>query len=126
MDVYRPVTPAPHNSSQPLAPHLAAHHVRHTMCTLSGQGWYYGMGTSVPTVERGYGYRYGKWKLAVGGYSCTSNDCKATMLYDLSTDLGEQNDIADEHPGIVEQIKAMMDQAQTPASFDRWRFEWEK
>ena len=76
------------------------------MCALSGQGWYYGMGTSVPTVERGYGYRYGKWKLAVGGYSCTSDDCKATMLYDLSSDLGERHNLNETHPGVLAAIVA--------------------
>ena len=35
-------------------------------------------------------------------------------LYDLSNDLGEKNDIADQHPEIVAKIKAIMDQEHVP------------
>ena len=68
--------------------------------------------------------RLGKWKGV--RLRVSKNKDAPIELYDLSVDLGEQNNIADQHPGIVAQIKTMMEQAQTPASFERWRFEWEK
>jgi arylsulfatase A-like enzyme len=68
--------------------------------------------------------RLGKWKGV--RLKVSKNKDAPIQLYDLSNDLGEQNDIAKDHPGIVAQIKTMMQQAQTPASFAPWRFEWEK
>lgn len=68
--------------------------------------------------------RLGKWKGV--RLKVQSNADAPIELYDLSNGLGEKNNIAKDHPGIVAQIKTMMEQAQTPASFDRWRYEWEK
>ncbi|MEM6256915.1 MAG: arylsulfatase [Planctomycetota bacterium] len=68
--------------------------------------------------------RLGKWKGV--RLRVSKNKDAPIELYDLSADLGEQNNIAKDHPGIVAQIRTMMEQAQTPASFERWRFEWEK
>ncbi|MEO0477546.1 MAG: arylsulfatase, partial [Planctomycetota bacterium] len=68
--------------------------------------------------------RLGKWKGV--RLRVSKNKDAPIELYDLSNDLGETKNIAADHPGIVEQIKTMMDQAQTPASFEPWRFEWEK
>ena len=62
----RPASPPPpHTHNTTLGP---ARHPR------------YGMGTNVPTVERGYGYRYEHWKLVVGSTSCNSDDCRVPML----------------------------------------------
>jgi arylsulfatase A-like enzyme len=36
-------------------------------------------------------------------------------LYDLSTDVGEQHDIAARHPDIVEQVRAVMAEAHRPS-----------
>ncbi len=64
--------------------------------------------------------RFGNWKgvrLGVG-----KNRNAPIELYDLSTDVGEKNNIADGHPQVVAQIAAMMDEAHTPAevfSFER-------
>ena len=68
--------------------------------------------------------RLGKWKGV--RLKVSKNKDAPIQLYDLSTDLGEKNNIAKDHPGIVAQIKTMMEQAQTPASFEPWQFEWEK
>lgn len=68
--------------------------------------------------------RLGKWKGV--RLKVSKNKDAPIQLYDLSTDLGEQNDIAKDHPGIVAQIKTMMEQAQTPASFEPWQFDWER
>jgi uncharacterized sulfatase len=37
-----------------------------------------------------------------------------TQLFDLSQDIGEENDVAAEHPEVVKKLEAMMDQAHTP------------
>jgi hypothetical protein len=37
------------------------------------------------------------------------------QLYDLQADLGEENDVADEHPDIVRQLERIMDTAATPS-----------
>ena len=70
------------------------------------QGWWYGMGTSVPTVDAGYGFRFGKWKLVVGSTSCTQEDCSIPMLFDLDNDLGETKNLNDTYPGVLEAIIA--------------------
>jgi arylsulfatase A-like enzyme len=38
-----------------------------------------------------------------------------TALYDLSEDLGETTDLAADHPGIVAEMEALMDEARTPS-----------
>ena len=59
---------------------------------------------------KGKAIRFGKWK-AVVNYPNSSN--KQSLpgeieLYDLSNDLGEENNVADEHPEIVQQIKSVL------------------
>ena len=68
--------------------------------------------------------RLGKWKGV--RLKVQKNKDAPIELYDLSNDLGEQNNIAKDHPGIVAQIKTMMEQAQVPSSLEPWRFDWEK
>ena len=55
------------------------------------------------SVEKGYGYRYGKWKYVQGSVSCSgplaNTTCQLPMLYDLETDLGERNDVQRAVPG---------------------------
>ncbi len=61
--------------------------------------------------ERGYkqAVRYGKWKAVV---------IKGKMeLYDLSVDVGEQNDIADKNPEIIEQIKTYLSSCRTESPY---------
>ncbi|MFH1267016.1 MAG: arylsulfatase [Planctomycetota bacterium] len=57
--------------------------------------------------------RMGKWK-AVRQPMLTGK----IELYDLSTDLGEENDIAGEHPDLVAKMVAMMAEAHVPSP--RW------
>ena len=53
--------------------------------------------------------RSGKWKaIRIPMFS------GKTELYDLSQDLGEQHDVADEHPEVVKTLQQMMDQAHRP------------
>lgn len=48
-----------------------------------------------------YGYRYGKWKLVDGTKSCSHEDCKKPMLFDLSVDLEEKTDLSEERTDIM-------------------------
>ena len=61
--------------------------------------------------ERGYkqAVRYGKWKaVKIAG---------KLELYDLSNDIGEQNDIATQHPEIVEQIENYLKTCRTASPY---------
>ena len=59
--------------------------------------------------------RVGNWKLAVAsqkeavtdGESAIPASLEKPRLYDLSTDIGERNDVAAAHPDVVEQLKAL-------------------
>lgn len=64
--------------------------------------------------------RMGKWKAVRKRVLEGNTDIE---LYDLSTDLLEQNDVADQHPDIVSQIKSIMTSAHTPAELDRFKME---
>jgi hypothetical protein len=59
-------------------------------------------------AKEGYAYRYGNWKLAVGGISCdpgkSSFNCSKPQLYDMATDIGENFDLADKQPEILAAI----------------------
>ncbi|MCW3806942.1 arylsulfatase [Plebeiibacterium marinum] len=61
--------------------------------------------------ERGYkqAVRYGKWKAVVIGGKME--------LYDLSNDIGEQNNIADKHPEITNTIKEYLSECRTESPF---------
>eukprot|EP00041_Stephanoeca_diplocostata_P027464 m.755425 g.755425 ORF g.755425 m.755425 type:complete len:637 (+) comp23181_c0_seq4:162-2072(+) len=69
-----------------------------------GLGWMFD--TPAASPQKGYGYRYGKWKYVVGSVSCTEADCTKPQLYDLSTDLGEHHDLAATQPQILAAIAA--------------------
>ena len=55
--------------------------------------------------------RMGKWKGLREGQG------EKIQLYDLSADIGEENDVAKEHPGVVQQIKEIMRTAVVPSEF---------
>ena len=53
--------------------------------------------------------RMGKWKAyRVGGWNAK------LKLYDLSKDIGEENDIAAQHPEIVQRMKEIMKKEHSP------------
>ena len=60
-------------------------------------GYYYYNGTTLQAV------RLGKWKLRKAG-------ANPTELYDLSADIGERNNVAEQNPDVVQRLAAMMEQ----------------
>ena len=73
-----------------------------------GIGWMYF--APEPTPANGYAYRWGKWKLAVGGISChaaqATFNCSRPQLYDMSTDWAEDHDLAAALPDTLAAIEA--------------------
>jgi len=57
--------------------------------------------------------RQGHWKAVRPQWSAPIE------LYDLSRDLGEENDLSPRHPDIVKRMSKLMEQAHTPS--DRWQ-----
>jgi len=59
---------------------------------------------------RNHGVRVGKWKLLVKARSTRKNQPvgKLPQLFDLSADIGETTNLADEHPEIVKKLTAMI------------------
>lgn len=55
--------------------------------------------------------RKGDWKLV--SYNVNNPEKTTVELYDLSTDLGEENNLADEHPELVKELQQLMEQART-------------
>ena len=72
-----------------------------------GIGWMYM--TPTASVKDGYAFRYGKWKLAVGGISCDANrstfNCSKPQLYDMDVDWAENHDLALKEPAILAAIE---------------------
>ena len=64
---------------------------------------YWGSGEGRTSV----GVRQGKWKLV--RYRASGNQSAAWRLYDLERDLGEQKDIAPQHPDIVKSMLALLE-----------------
>ena len=61
------------------------------------------------------GYRKGKWKYLAAehtlyGYSRDPDREIKEELYDLSVDLGETNNLADQHPELVEELRNLMEE----------------
>ena len=57
--------------------------------------------------------RKGDWKAVQ--YEVLSQPDGPLELYDLATDVGEQNDVAAQHPEVVEEMKAVFRSARTPS-----------
>ena len=55
--------------------------------------------------------RKGDWKLV--SYNVNNPEKTTVELYDLSADLGEENNLADEHPELVKELQQLMEQART-------------
>jgi len=64
--------------------------------------------------------RMGKWKAVILNQNRDNVD-KTMQLYDLSTDLREQNDLAPQYPELVDNIRQIMASEHTPAVIERWR-----
>jgi hypothetical protein len=70
------------------------------------------------SVNGSFSIRRGKWKLEMcpgsGGWSYpkpNSEDIKGLppiQLYDLSRDIGEKENVQDQHPDVVEELKALL------------------
>ena len=60
--------------------------------------------------------REGKWKMHMGG-----RNGKAIELYDLSVDPSESQNIADQHPDVVADLKAKLDAwtSELPDSYEK-------
>merc|ERR1712048_61350 len=65
-----------------------------------GMGWLF---DKFPAPSSGY--VYGKWKYVNGSESCKTA-CDHDLLYDLSNDLGEQNDLSEKYPDVLAAIRA--------------------
>ncbi len=72
----------------------------------------------------GYGgqlaVRMGRWKGVKRGLK--KNPEAALELYDLQSDIGEQRNVAGEHPDVAGRIEAIMLEARTPPSIEKFRF----
>lgn len=65
--------------------------------------------------------RKGDWKLVRNNM----NDPKLTTteLYNLKTDIGEQNNVADKNPELVKELLDLIQKSRTPSSIYKFRFE---
>ena len=70
-------------------------------------GWMYSQPVASP--KNGYAFRYGNWKLAVGGISCHAEDasfnCSQPQLYDMSVDKEENFDLSKKEPVVFAAIQ---------------------
>jgi arylsulfatase A-like enzyme len=71
------------------------------------------------SIDGSFSIRKGQWKLEMcagsGGWSCPKPgpDCEGLppiQLYDLQNDIGEKQNVYDQHPEIVEQLKELLTQ----------------
>lgn len=63
-----------------------------------------------------------KWK-AVRVYS-NANRNPAIELYNLASDLGEKNDLAAQHPALVEEAMNLLKESRTNSFMDEWNFDY--
>lgn len=79
--------------------------------------------TGHPDQQRQHEYLYSEFYEQGGKQAVRWGDWKAvrmpigtgrTELYDLATDLGEQHDVAAQHPDVVHRMEKMMDEAHVP------------
>ncbi|KOH44298.1 arylsulfatase [Sunxiuqinia dokdonensis] len=57
--------------------------------------------------------RKGNWKFVT--YQVFNPEKQTEELYDVSVDLGEENNVASEHPEVVEEMKALLSEARIPS-----------
>ncbi|MCK5371399.1 MAG: sulfatase-like hydrolase/transferase, partial [Cyclobacteriaceae bacterium] len=70
------------------------------------------------------GIRKGNWKAVK--YDMSDNPEAPIQLYDLSVDIGEENNIASEHPEIVSEMEDLMKTSRIPSDDFKFNFEKEK
>ena len=63
--------------------------------------------------------RFGKWK---GIRKDIFDGILDVELYDLNTDIQEQNNLAAQYPEVVEKIEAIMKQEHIPSSLEKFKF----
>ena len=73
-----------------------------------GIGWMYT--EPIKSTQKGYAFRYGKWKYVAGGMSCDASsatfNCSKEQLYDMETDIAENHNLAAQHPDVLAAISA--------------------
>ena len=74
-------------------------------------------------MERGgrQAVRQDNWKAV--RYNMSDDPNAPLELYDLSNDIGEEHDLATEHPAAVEAIKSLMEAARTPSEVFQFNYE---
>ncbi len=70
--------------------------------------------------------RMGKWKGVKLNASTDSLNQGQIELYDLSTDIGEENNLAAENPELVEKIRAVMKKEHVPSDIFKFEYEMKK
>ncbi len=77
-------------------------------------------------MEKGgrQGIRLGNWKAVK--YDMAGNPDAPIQLYDLSVDIGEENDVASTHPEIVDEMVTLMKTSRTSSAYFQFDFEKEK
>ena len=73
-----------------------------------------------PFLYREYAARGGQQSVRVGDWKAVRADLargeNAVELYDLAADVGEQHDVADQHPDVVDRLTKLMEQQHTPSA----------
>ena len=76
--------------------------------------------TGRPAQQRQHDYLYwelnGQQALRVGNYKAVRRKRGPIELYDLQNDIGEQRDLAADHPGIVANMKRLFESARNESS----------
>jgi arylsulfatase len=62
--------------------------------------------------------RMGKWKAIIRNMQKGNNQIE---LYDLETDIQEQNDVAAAHPALVDSIRQIFQREHMPSFLERWQ-----
>ena len=63
--------------------------------------------------------RWGKWKGVRNGVGTDPNS--TPELYDLTSDIGEETNVADQHPDVVSDLRQIMAREHTPSELFRFR-----
>ncbi len=90
--------------------------------------------TGQPEKQAGHAYLYWEYHGRGGSQAVRIGDWKGIrtevhrnpeakiLLYNLTEDISEQQDVTDQHPEIVEQIQCLM-HTRTPSHIEKWNFE---